>query len=173
MSVGQNMAANADREQQKIIAQIQKILQDLQQCAPHPDKPDQTGPLFLQGSDYFKLPDENDSMLGAIAADQAIGSAFASVASASAANTFDTVTRVLDTASSVYGDRQQKPFQIGSKNMIAAHFNGHAKRSPEYQAMMQAYQRDLPQRLSLEKFLSHEMRRLYALQKHAHMYMAA
>ena len=119
----------------------------------------------------LQTSDENDSMLGAIAADQAIGSAFASVASASAANTFDTVTRVLDTASSVYSDRCQKPFQIGQKNMIANDFNGNAKRSPQYQAMMKAYQRDLPQRLSLEKFC-YEMRRLYALQKHAHMYMA-
>ena len=162
----QNFAQN-DADQAKVVAQIQKLLQDLSKCAPHPDRPEDNGPLFLNKSADLQMADEHDSMLGMALAESFLGASVASMAGEAAGSALSSLWNAAESASSIYQDRQRSSFSIGQRRMIASNFNGNAGRGPEYEAMMQSYLCDLPQRLSIEKHLSHELRRLYALRKNA------
>lgn len=162
----QNFAMN-EADQAKAIAQIQKLLQDLAKCAPHPDRPEEKGPLFLHHSADLQTPDEHDSMLGMVLAESFLGTAFTSVAGEAFGSAMSSLWNTAESASTVYEDRARSSFRIGQRRMIASNFNGNASRGPEYDAMMSAYMADLPQRMAIEKYLSHEVRRLYALRKNA------
>lgn len=160
-----------DEQQQAIIAQIQQLVKELQKCAPHPDKPEQNGPLFLQQDANHQLPDESDSMLGSALMDTVLGGAFSLAANDTTGNLINSFERTADCASQYMQDRQTNGFGLGQRNVIAGNFNSIGSRGPEYEAMMDAYQADLPTRMSLEKWISHETRRLYALRKNAPMPM--
>ncbi len=164
----QNVAQNG-AEQAQVIAQLQKLLKDLAKCAPHPDKPDHQGPLFLNKAADLEAPSEYDSMLGSLLMESFLGTSFASVAGECAAEAFSSVWNGAETASHIYQDRQRPAYALGQRRMIASNFNGEASKGPAYECMMKAYLADLPERLSIEKFMAHELRRLYALRKHAPM----
>ena len=167
MCVPEKGAAQNDAAQAKIIGQIQTLLKELSKCAPHPDRPDQNGPLFLKQSADLKLADEHDSMLGMIAAESFLGSAFAEVASEAVSETIGSAWNAAEYSSAVLVDSHRGSFSLGQRRAIANDFNGYANKPAGYDAMMNAYLADLPQRMHLEKYLSHEVRRLYALRKNA------
>lgn len=160
-----------DVQQQAIIAQIQQLVKELQKCAPHPDRPDQNGPLFLKADANHQLPAEYDGMLGSALMDTVLGGAFSAAANDTGSNLMNSFERTADCASQYMQDRQTSGYGLGQRNAIAGNFNAIGSRGPEYQAMMDAYQADLPTRISLEKWISHETRRLYALRKNAPMPM--
>lgn len=167
MSVSIN---NNNEQQNVIIAQILQLVKELQKCAPHPDKPEQNGPLFLAKDVNHQLPAEYDGMMGSMFMDGMLGDVFSNAAndSVSSLSSFD---RVADCASEYMQDRSSNNFQLGQRRTIANDFNFIGSRGPEYQVMMDAYLADLPMRMSLEKWISHETRRLYALRKNAPMPM--
>lgn len=165
-------AAQNDAEAQ-IVAQIQTLLKELSKCAPHPDKPDHKGPLHLNKSADLRTPDEHDSMLGTLAAESAVGSAFSAVAGEATSKSFDIVWNATEYSSHMYSDRSSRSFSLGQRNMIANDFNGNASKGHAYEAMMKSYLADLPARLNIEKHLAHEVRRLYALRKHAYAFTLA
>lgn len=169
MSNPAQQAGQGQTEQAQIVATIQTLMKELAKCAPHPDKPEHSGPLFLNKSADLQTPGEYDSMLGAIMAESALGSAFSAVAGEATAQAFDSAWKTAEYASSAMQDRQQPNYTLGQKRMIANDFNGRAMRTPAYNAMMKAYLADLPDRINLEKHLAHEVRRLYALRKNAPM----
>lgn len=163
---------NNNEQQQAVIAQIQQLVKELNKCAPHPDRPDQNGPLFLQKDANHQLPSENDGMLGSMLMDGMLGSAFTSVANDTASEWVNSFQNAVECTSEYAQDRSgNNHYQIGQRRVIAGNFNNIGSRGPEYTAMMNAYQADLPRRLSLEKWISHETRRLYALRKNAPMPM--
>lgn len=160
-----------NEQQQAIIAQIQQLVKELQKCAPHPDKPEQNGPLFLQQDANHQLPAEYDGMLGSALMDTMLGGVFSAAANDSVSSLMNSFDRTADCASEYMQDRQTNSYGLGQRRVIANNFNSIGSRGPEYQAMMEAYQADLPTRMSLEKWISHETRRLYALRKNAPMPM--
>ena len=157
-----NTINNQDQER-AVIAQIQNLMKELQKCAPHPDKPDNSGPLFLQHDDSHALPAEYDGMLGSMMMETMLGTAFGSAAG--------NLDKVADAASTYMQDRAPKSIKIGGRRVIANDFNSIGARGPEYLAQMESFMADLPARLHLEKWLAHETRRLYALRKNAPMPM--
>lgn len=154
---------NPDQER-AVLAQIHNLMKELQKCAPHPDKPEHSGPLFLQHDDNHSLPAEYDSMLGSMMMDGMLGAAFDSATG--------NMDKLAEAASTYLQDRAPKSIKIGGRRVIANDFNVTSARGPEYLAQMAAFMADLPARLHLEKWLAHETRRLYALRKHAPMPMA-
>lgn len=158
-------------QQQAIIAQIQQLVKELNKCAPHPDRPDQNGPLFLQKDANHQLPSENDGMMGSLFMDSMLGTAFADVANDTTSQWISSFERASECASEYMQDRSSSSYQLGQRRAIAGSFNNIGSRGPEYVAMMDAYMTDLPRRTSLEKWISHETRRLYALRKNAPMPM--
>jgi hypothetical protein len=159
-------AINTNDVQGQIITQIQNLMKELQKCAPHPDRPEHKGALFIQADDSHKLTAEYDGMLGLMMFDSALGDAFGEAAGYG--------SEAMDMASKYLEDRsasspRNTPFQLGQKRVIANDFNTIGARNAAYQAMLEAYMADLPTRINLEKWISHETRRLYALRKHAMM----
>ena len=163
---------NAEQEH-TVIAQIQNLMKELQKCAPHPDKPDHNGPMFLQHDDSHNLPAEYDGMLGSLIMESMLGTAFGEAASELAGSWASHMDKMAECTSTYMQDRAPKSIKIGSKRVIANDFNAIGARGPEYLAQMEAYMADLPARMHLEKWLSHETRRLYALRKNAPMPVAA
>lgn len=163
---------NNNEQQQAIVAQIQQLVKELSKCAPHPDKPDQNGPLFLYKDANHQLPAEYDGMMGSMMMDGLLGTAFASVANDTSSQWMNSFQNAAESASEYMQDRAgNNSYKIGQRRVIAGNFNHIGSRGPEYQAMMDAYMADLPRRLSLEKWISHETRRLYALRKNTPMPM--
>lgn len=163
---------NPDQEQ-AIIAQIQNLMKELQKCAPHPDKPEQSGPMFLQHDANHALPADYDGMLGSMMMESMLGSAFGTAASELGSTIANNMDKMAEAASTYMQDRTPKSIKIGGRRVIANDFNTTSARGPEYLAQMEAFMADLPARLHLEKWLAHETRRLYALRKNAPMPMPA
>ena len=160
---------NNTQQEHTVIAEIQNLMKELQKCAPHPDKPDHNGPLFLNQDANHALPAEYDSALGSMVMESMLGTAFGSAASQMAGSWFNSMDKAAECASTFMQDRAPKSIKIGSKRVIANDFNSIGARGPEYLAQMEAFMADLPARLHLEKWLAHETRRLYALRKNTPM----
>jgi len=154
---------NNPQQEQTVIAQIQNLMKELQKCAPHPDKPENSGPLFLQQDANHALPAEYDGMLGSLMMESMLGTAFGSPTGH--------VDKMAEAASTYMQDRAPKSIKIGARRVIANDFNVAGTRGPEYLAQMEAFMADLPARMHLEKWLAHETRRLYALRKNTPMPM--
>lgn len=65
---------------QSLHGRINSLLQDLSQLAPHPDRPDHKGPVFLSNHSSYTKPASYDGMLGSIMLENFLGAAFAEVA---------------------------------------------------------------------------------------------
>ena len=132
---------------------IRSLMQDVSKLAPHPSKPDHTGPLFISSTSEFKPPAEYDGMLGTIMMESLLQSSF-----------FSAAMDVADTVTTYMQDRQTKPApKLGKTNVIRRFFNATAQR----ESMMKAYLADLPKRLGIEAGIAYQMRKLYALRKNA------
>lgn len=161
---------NPDQER-AVLAQIQNLMKELQKCAPHPDKPENSGPLFLQHDANHALPADYDGMLGLMMMESMLGTAFGSAAGELADSITSNMDKMAEAASTYMQDRAPKSIKIGGRRVIANDFNAIGARGPEYLAQMEAFMADLPARLHLEKWLAVETRRLYALRKNAPMPM--
>lgn len=122
---------------------------ELAKLAPHPDKPDYNGALFIQTDSYFKPPAEYDGMMGSILMEAGLSMTFGE----SAGNVIDTA----EAASTIYQDR---------KSTVSHGFNQASKRA----CAMKTYMRDLPRRLRLEGHIATLQRKYYAMLKHAQTY---
>ncbi len=163
-----NTAINTSEQQAQIINQIQLLVKEIQKCAPHPDKPDQNGPLFLKSDPNHQLPAEYDGMLGSMVLESMLGLDFAAAAGEVAGSWLGSADMMIEAGSTYMEDRSSnRPFQVGHGRAIANDFNAIGSKGPEYQIMMNAYLADLPDRVRLETWLSHETRRLYSLWKNA------
>lgn len=163
-----NITNNVAEQQAQIITQIQQLVKEISKCAPHPDRPDHKGPVFLKSDPNYKLPAEYDGSLGSLMMENMLGLEFATAASETASSWLKYSNESMEMASAYVQDRPNStPFALGQTNRIANDFNMIGSRSQEYQNMMNAYLADLPDRVRLETWLSHETRRLYALWKNA------
>ena len=123
---------------------IMGLMKELAKLAPHPNRPDYTGPLFISGTSEFKPPAEYEGMMGSFLMESTLQSEFTSAA-----------TNVAETVSNYITDRKQSP--------LMRSFNTEAHRA----ALTNAYFADLPKRLGLESWIAHEQRKLYSLRKNA------
>lgn len=135
------------------------LMKELSQLAPHPNQPEYSGPVFVQIASEHTPPAEYESMLGAMVMEGILGSVFTSAASNSSSNI--DATNLADMASEYIADRAPKSYDLGAKGTIFKGFNAAAKR----EILMNAFLKDLPARLGLERWLAYYQRRLYALRK--------
>ena len=143
------------------------LMKQLSQLAPHPDRPDHKGPLFISIDPSLKPAAEYDGMLGSMVLEGLLGTAFSEAASASIggwSTQFDW-SNAAECASQFMQDRQpaNSNFQIGQRNAISGAFNESVTRGH----LMEAFMRDLPRRMGLERFLAYYQRRLYGMRKQA------
>ena len=149
-------------QEKAILTQIQNLIQRIALCAPHPYRPDDHGPQFLPKNDLYTLPDDHDSLLGECLLEHMIGLDF-----------WHAANDVLEAGSNILQDRTTKtpsrPVHLGQTNAIRGRFNSNSNAASRENAMKH-YLSDLPRRKSLETWLAHYTRRLYALRKHNAQY---
>ena len=147
---------------------MMSLMKELEKLAPHPDRPNQTGPHFVKIDSQHKPAAEYEGVLGSMVLESALGTAFIEAASTqlgSWAQTFSNhidVSNAVDCASYYAEDRSSSyKYSLGQTNAISSNFNKHVKRKD----MMDAYIKDLPKRLGIESWLASYQRKLYALHK--------
>ncbi len=154
--------AYQESQRQAIIGQVTALMKDLQQLAPHPDKPGYNGPLFINSNPNFKVANDHDGMLGMIMMESLLGSAFSEAVS----ETFGSWTQDFDASNALecYSEyitdiekSTQKVAAHGQGTMarmagksIANSFNARSNISAE----LQAFYNDMPKRMSIETQLA-------------------
>ncbi len=163
--------AYRQNQKQQITGAIQGLVNELQTLAPHPDRANYKGPLFLAGNSNFKAANDHDGMLGAMMMESMMGlfvSEFASEAANDLMNELD-LNNILEAYSEYISDVE------GSTQRNAAHGQGTmAKMSgtsisggfnlrSQISEGMQAFYEDLPKRMTIERSLAHYARELAML----------
>ncbi len=130
---------------------LKRLMIELAKLAPHPDRPDYTGPLFISVDSEFKPPAEYEGMLGSCLAEGFLQSQF-----------FSAALDVLETGTSYLLDRSAKQSVASGQNTsISKAFNNSAQRAK----LVKSYYRDLPKRMGMEAWIAHLQRRLYTLRR--------
>lgn len=166
------MSVNITNEQNNIeTKQIEGVLfalmKELKNLASHPDKPRSNGPDFVQVDSAYEPAAEYDGMLGSMVMDSMLGGAF--TMAAEGVNWGD----IIECASNFLQDRSEKPFQVGQKKALSGSFNRNGLSPAARAEMLSLYMSDLPRRLGMERWIAESQRKLYALQKHAALGLAA
>lgn len=159
------MASNEINSQIKNLENILfAAVAKLHKLSPSPEKPNYSGSLFVQTDTKYNPAADYDGMLGSMVLESALGGAF--TIAASGIEWGDAA----ECLSEFIKDRTpSQPAKIGAKRVISPAFN---KTSAKASAM-EAYWRDLPKRLGIERLIASEQRKIYALKKHAAMGLAA
>lgn len=142
------------------------LMKQLEKLAPHPDHPHHSGPLFVHIDSQYEPAAEYDGMLGSLLFESVLGTAFSAAASESLgewAGSFDWSNTVEAVSEYIQDRPANNNYALGRKNAISGAFNHSVAR----QAMMDAFLRDLPRRMGIERWLADYQRKLYALRKHA------
>lgn len=149
-------------QQQAALTAIMGLMGELQHLAPHPDRPDYQGPLFLKNNAAFKQADEHDGMLGMMIMEAMIGSAFAEAA----AETFGSWAGEFDAAAALECYSEYRTDVEGSAQKIAAHGQGTLARMSGTSISgafnlrstldegMQDFLDDLPKRMKIEQAIA-------------------
>ncbi|MGH1455779.1 MAG: hypothetical protein ACRBDI_03270 [Alphaproteobacteria bacterium] len=173
--------AYQESQKQAIIGQITALMKDLQQLAPHPDKPDHNGPLFINSNPNFKVANDHDGMLGTIIMESLLGSAISEAVSETLGNwtqEFD-ASNALECYSEYITDIEkstQKAAAHGQGTMarmagksISNSFNIRSTISEG----LQAFYNDMPKRMNIETQLSKCVKQLNDLDQKTPTYDVA
>lgn len=160
------MGVNFIQEQKYIEGVMLGLMKVLCNMAAHPDRPHLSGPLFAQIAPDSKLrpaPDY-DGMLGSMFFDSFLGSAFSGASSGTSATRSFDWSLMADAYSEYMQDHKTSSpdYKLGQKSMISSNFNDRS-------SLFEAYFRDLPRRLGIEKWLATYQRKLYSLRKQARL----
>lgn len=165
------MSAQNYQTQQKAsyIGVISGLMNELQKLAPHPERPDYKGPLFINNNPYMKSASESDGMLGCMIMEALVGTAFAQMFSETIANIGHNLMDALDCYSEYVTDIQQSEDSKSehgqgtlarlSSKPIKGHFNQRASISEG----MQAFYNDLPRRMEIENALAYYGKKILEL----------
>lgn len=163
--------AYKQNQKQQIVGAIQSLVNELQQLAPHPDRADFKGPLFLKGNANFQAANDHDGMLGAMMLEGMLGlavSEFASEAANDFMNEFD-ISNALDAYSEYVSDvegstlRNAAHGQGTMAKMSGTSISGGFNVRSNITEGMQAFYEDLPKRMTIERSLAHYARELAML----------
>ena len=174
-----NYAINNDRQRYSIISNITALMQDLQKLAPHPEQPNNKGPLFIKSNANFKVANDHDGMLGGMVMESMLGAAFSEAVS----DTFGSWSENLDLMNimecyseyitDIEGDNQktaahgQGTLARLSSKPLSGSFNIRSTISSE----MQSFMDDLPKRMKIEHDLAYYAKQLDMLDAPAPQYV--
>ncbi len=167
MSYKVNQAA----KRQAIISTITGLMQDLQKLSPHPDQPQNRGPLFIKNNPNFKVANDHDGMIGSLVMESLLGTAFAEAISetfGSWAQDFDFnnamecyseyITDIEGNTQKVAAHGQGTLARLSGKS-IASSFNMRSNISEA----MQNFLEDMPKRIKIERDLAYYAKQLEML----------
>lgn len=158
-------------QKQAIIGTIMALMQELKTLAPHPDRPNYHGPIFINSNPNFKVANDHDGMLGSMILEGLLGTAISEAFSeniADWAENFD-IANTMELYSEYITDIE------GSTQKIAAHGQGTMARMSGKSISggfnlrstisddMQAFFDDLPKRMTIERNMAYYAKQLDAL----------
>ncbi|MDH5722335.1 MAG: hypothetical protein OEY94_03315 [Alphaproteobacteria bacterium] len=158
--------AYAEEQQKVALVTISGLMSELQKLAPHPDRPQYQGPLFLMNNAAFKQAGEHDGMLGMMIMEAMIGSAFAEAASesfgewigqfdaAAALECYSTYITDVEGAAQRNAAHGQGTLARMSGTSISNSFNMRVTLDEG----MQAFLDDLPERMKIEQTMAYYLR---------------
>lgn len=161
-----------NQQVRETIGVITSLMQELKTLAPNPETPDYKGPLLINNSPFFKTADDQDAMLGMMIMEGLVGTAFLDAFSEcfgegakEIASSFD-LSNALDCYSQYLCDieaQTQKNAAHGQGTMArmsgASISKGFNMRS-QISEPTQAFYKDLPRRIEIERGLSQALNKL-------------
>lgn len=162
---------NQSKQRQAIIGTIMGLMQNLQQLAPHPDQPQNNGPLFIKSNPNFKAANDHDGMLGSMILESVLGTAFMDAVS----ETFGGWAQDFDAMSALECYSEYITDVEGHAQKVAAHGQGTLARlsgksiSSSFNMRgsmsggMQKFMDDMPKRMKIERDLSYYAKQLETL----------
>ncbi len=167
------MSYQAHQDSQCLAIQkiINGLMHELHKLAPHPDQPQNKGPLFIKSNPLFKVANDRDSMLGNMIMESILGAAFSEAVSEISDN-FGSWTQDFDAGTvlelyDVYRTEIEE-----DNNKIAAHGQGTMARMSgksiansfnmrgNLDEPLQAFMDDMPKRMKIERDLAYYAREL-------------
>jgi len=167
-------------KRQAISGTITGLMQELQKLAPHPDRANHNGPLFIKSNPNFKIANDHDGMLGTMMMESLLGTAFSEAVSEAFGSETQEALDTLDLASVMECYSEYISDVEGKTQHAAAHGQGTMARMSgksissgfnmrsEISAPMQAFYDDLPKRISIERSLAHHAKQLEFLDAPMH-----
>ena len=170
---------NKEQASRKIRGTIKTLVADLMQLAPHPDRLDHKGAVFLKNDSNLSPHTEADSLGGSLMMEQMLGVAFASAANdigestqtgiIGAAQTLNW-NDIMEIAGEWNEDRAEpnNPRGKGTHGVMGSHnttCNIFNEAGADTKTAMHAYFNDLPERQVIESHLAELLNALYALPK--------
>ena len=161
-------AYNQDSQKQAIIGAMAGLIKELQTLAPHPEKPDHIGPLFINCELPMNPANDHDGMLGSLMMESLLGTAFAEAISESFGSWTQDVNDTIDVSNAlecyseyitdIEGKDEKKNAAHGqgtlarlSGKSISNSFNLRTT----IDSKMQAFMDDMPRRMKIEKTLAY------------------
>lgn len=155
---------------------IASLAQQIQILAPHPEKPDYKGPLFVRSNSHARVASEHDGMLGTMMLEAITGAAVSDALSDSLGSWSHSIdfANALECYSEYITDIEGKRDQQ-DENHKRAHGQGTLARLSSKKiansfnlrgslsAGMQAFLDDMPKRMKLESNLAYYLRQLEML----------
>lgn len=160
-------AYNTHNQKQAIVGTIMGLMKELQTLAPHPDRPNYNGPLFINSNPNFKVANDHDGMLGSMIMETILGSAITEAFSENISDWAENidVANVMELYSEYLTDVEdrQKTDAHGQGTMarmsgksISGGFNLRSNISEG----MQAFFEDLPKRMTIERNMAYYAKQL-------------
>ena len=161
-------AHNQVSQKQAIIGHVTGLMKELQQLAPHPDKPNHNGPLFINSNPNFKVANDHDGMVGTMILESLLGPALSEAvsdlsdgwtqgfdASAALECYSEYITDIEQSAQKTAAHGQGTMARMAGKS-IANSFNMRSNISEE----LQAFYDDMPKRMNIESQLAQYVKQL-------------
>ena len=170
-----NYITNNEVARQDIVNSINALMGDLQKLSPHPEQPDNKGPLFIKDSPYLKAANDQDGMLGGMMMESMLGTAFADAVSEICGDWVENVDVDIDATSAMECYSEYITDVEGSATKKSAHGQGTLARLAQnpisnsfnmrcsMSDKMQEFMDDLPQRMKIEHNLEYFAKQLELL----------
>ncbi|MGN7438019.1 MAG: hypothetical protein ACTHOO_05175 [Alcanivorax sp.] len=182
-----NYAYDTTNQKQAIIGTIMGLMSELKNLAPHPDRPNYHGPLFLNANPNFKTASDNDGMLGSMLLESMMGTAVTEALSETLSEDMSAwaesidVSNIMDLYSEYITDIErntQKAAAHGQGTMArmsGTSISGGFNLRSNITEGMQAFFDDLPKRMTIERNMAYyakQLDNLNAAPQYQHQYAA-
>ncbi len=178
-------AHNQDSQRQQIIGIMAGLMQELETLAPHPDQPQNKGPLFIKCDPNMKAANDHDGMLGSMIMESLLGTSFADAVSEAFGSCAQEIGEQVDISNAMECYSEYMTDIESSTKKAAAHGQGTMARlsgksiSNSFNMRttisqdMQSFMDDLPRRMKVERNLEYYAKQLNQLDAPAPQYDVA
>lgn len=152
-----------------IKGEISVLMSALSHLAPHPDRPNERGPVFIRSASGIGAAADYEGMLGSMFLETALGNVLSDMAGIGEGESGPDTGTLMDMAGEYLKDRAEEPYgHVRGRGSFAAcphktSCNSFDGLDPHRQALMDAFMADLRERIALESRVAADERDLSVL----------